>query len=275
MRFGLSRMTRRLHPPSPGGGGSHAKSERSAGAGGRGGVKLTRRRHPTPVAFASLSRPTLPFQGRVGACVTSCTHARHAILAVALGVVLLAPAHAADPRNPDWPCVQVKVPEMSPAAVWAGAPFDDVGTKWQDDAKLKDLVARLAARRTPLEDAQKLAAEFVTGSADKKESGRVLFAGLFDTLNTLRSDVINGIERYTRRQRDFATRIRTETLALRELQDKPDADAKQVAEQADRVQWETRIFEDRRRTISYVCEVPVLIEQRLFALGRAIQQEME
>jgi hypothetical protein len=165
---------------------------------------------------------------------------------------------------------------MSPAAVWAGAPFDDVGTKWQDDPKIKDLVARLAARRTSLEDAQKLVTEFLSGSAeDKKENGRLLFAGLFDTLNRLRSDVINGIERYTRRQRDFAQRIRSETLALRELQDKPDADATQVQEQSDRLQWETRIFEDRRRTISFVCEVPVLIEQRLFALGRTIQQEME
>jgi hypothetical protein len=199
-----------------------------------------------------------------------------AFLAAICLALLHTPAHAADARNPDWPCVQVKVPEISPAAVWAGPPFDDVGNTWQDDAKIKDLVARLAARRTPLEDAQKLAAEFVGGSAEhKKENGRLLFAGLFATLNNLRSDVINGIERYTRRQRDFAERIRSETLALRELQDKPDADPKQVAEQADRVQWETRIFEDRRRTISYVCEVPVLIEQRLFALGRAIQQEME
>jgi hypothetical protein len=197
------------------------------------------------------------------------------LAAIALVLLLLTPAQAADARNPDWPCVQVKVPEMSPAAVWAGPPFDDVGDTWQSDPQLRDLVARLAARRTPLEDAQKLAAEFLAASADKKEKGRLLFAGLFDTLNRLRVDVIAGIERYTRRQRDFAQRIRAETLALRELQDKPDADPKQVAEQADRVQWETRIFEDRRRTISYVCEVPVLIEQRLFALGRTIQQEME
>jgi hypothetical protein len=203
---------------------------------------------------------------------------RHPFLLVAITAfaVLHTPAHAADPRNPDWPCVQVKVPEISPAAVWAGAPFDDVGTKWQDDAKIKDLVTRLAARRTSIEDAQKLATEFLGASAEhRRENGRLLFAGLFDTLNRLRADVINGIERYTRRQREFAERIRSETLALRELQDKPDADAKQVQEQADRLQWETRIFEDRRRTIGYVCEVPVLIEQRLFALGRAIHQEME
>jgi hypothetical protein len=48
-----------------------------------------------------------------------------------------------------------------------------------------------------------------------------------------------------------------------------------VEELAEQVQWDTRIFEDRRRTISYVCEVPVLIDQRLFALGRTIQQALE
>ena len=39
--------------------------------------------------------------------------------------------------------------------------------------------------------------------------------------------------------------------------------------------WQTRIFEDRRRVIKFVCEVPVAIDQRLFALGRMIQQGME
>ena len=38
-------------------------------------------------------------------------------------------AHAADPRYPDWPCVQAKVPEISLAAVWAGPPLDDVAGK--------------------------------------------------------------------------------------------------------------------------------------------------
>lgn len=42
-----------------------------------------------------------------------------------------------------------------------------------------------------------------------------------------------------------------------------------------RVEWDTRIFEERRKTMNFVCEVPVLIEQRLFALARAIQQSLE
>ena len=44
---------------------------------------------------------------------------------------------------------------------------------------------------------------------------------------------------------------------------------------AHQVEWSTRIFEDRQKTVRYVCEVPTLIEQRLFALGRAVQQAME
>ena len=34
-------------------------------------------------------------------------------------------------------------------------------------------------------------------------------------------------------------------------------------------------FDARRRVVTFVCEVPTLIDQRLFALSRTIQQEME
>ena len=198
------------------------------------------------------------------------------LLSLVLAVGLASPVRAADPRNPDWPCQQVKVPELSAAAVWAGPPLDDIGRTWEDDAKVKDLVARLAARRLPLEEAQKTAADFLAVSGDaKRAQARLVFAGLFATLDRLRSEVINGIERYTRRQREFAGQVRANTLKLREMQDAPNADPKQVEELAEKVQWDTRIFEERRQTINYVCEVPVLIEQRLFALGRTIQEAME
>ena len=189
--------------------------------------------------------------------------------------VAIQAAGAADPRYPDWPCVQVKVPELSVAALWGGPPLGDAVERWEKDARLKELVALLAARRTPLDEAQKLAAEFISGDeASKQDKAKLLFAGLFDNFNQLRTDVLAGIERFTRRQREFAERIRSETLKLRELQD-ANADAKQLEEMSNQLQWDTRIFEDRRRTISYVCEVPVTIERRLFALGRTIQQAAE
>ena len=74
-------------------------------------------------------------------------------MAVAIELALQGMAFAADPRFPDWPCNQVKVPEISVAAVWAGPAIDDVGNAWEEDATIRDLVAQLAVRRTPLDDA--------------------------------------------------------------------------------------------------------------------------
>jgi len=183
---------------------------------------------------------------------------------------------AADPRYPDWPCSQAKVPDVSLAAVWAGPPLDDVASKWKDDAKVSALVPRLAARRTPLDEAQKAITEFLEGSAAQKtEMGKLLFAGLFDTLNAQRTSVMSGLERVTRKQREAADKIRSDTLALQALQGASPPDQPKIDELGNQLVWETRIFEDRSRVIKFVCEVPTAIDQRLFALGRVIQQEME
>jgi hypothetical protein len=50
-------------------------------------------------------------------------------------------------------------------------------------------------------------------------SGKLLFAGLFDSLNAQRSQVLNGLERVTRKQREAADKIRSDTLALQALQE--------------------------------------------------------
>ena len=182
---------------------------------------------------------------------------------------------AADPRYPDWPCAQAKVPEISLAAVWAGPPLDDVQNKWKDDPKINGLVAKLSARRTPVDEAEKSIGEFLSGSSEKTTAGKLLFAGLFDTLNAQRASVMSGLERITRKQRDEADRIRSDTLALQALQSAASPDQAKIDELGNQLTWETRIFEDRRRVVKFVCEVPTAIDQRLFALGRAIQQEME
>jgi hypothetical protein len=203
---------------------------------------------------------------------------RWPVVLCALCVIVAAacPALAADPRYPDWPCAQAKVPEISLAAVWDGPSLDDATSKWREDVKVSALLPRLAARRTPLDEAEKAIAEFMSGSpAQKIETGKLLFAGLFDTLNAQRSSVMNGLERVTRKQREAAEKIRDDTLALQALQDTTPQDQAKVAELGNQLVWETRIFEDRRRVIKFVCEVPTAIDQRLFALGRVIQQGME
>jgi hypothetical protein len=201
---------------------------------------------------------------------------RWPVLLCALAAVAAGPSFAADPRYPDWPCAQAKVPEISLAAVWDGPSLDEAAARWKDDAKVSALVPRLAARRTSLDEAEKAIAEFLSNSApNKNEAGKLLFAGLFDTLNAQRSSVMNGLERITRKQREAAEKIRDDTLALQALQDAAAPDQVKVDELGNQLVWETRIFEDRRHVIKFVCEVPTAIDQRLFALGRVIQQEME
>jgi DNA polymerase III alpha subunit len=160
--------------------------------------------------------------------------------------------------------------------MWGGPPLDDVGNQWEADPKISDLVSRLAERRTPLEEAEKAIGEFLAGTAaEKQDKARLLFAGLFDTLNRQRSDVMSAIERFTRKQKDLAAKVRAEALRLREDQNAPDSDPAKAEQAANEIAWNTRIFEDRRKTIGYVCEVPIIIERRLFALARAIAQNLD
>ena len=183
---------------------------------------------------------------------------------------------AADPRYPDWPCAQAKVPEISLAAVWAGPPLGDADEKWKSDPKVSALVEKAAARKMPLDDAQKAITEFLSApGTDKMTTGKLLFAGLFEQLNAERSSVMGGLERVTRKQRQAADKIRTDTIALQTLQDVTPPDQPKIEELGNQLVWETRIFEDRRRVVKFVCEVPTAIDQRLFALGRTIQQEIE
>ena len=184
---------------------------------------------------------------------------------------------AADPRYPDWPCIQAKVPEISLAAVWAGPPLDDVADKWKNDAKVSDLVPKLAARRTPLEDAQKAIAEFLDRfDADKDRGGQAAVRRpVRDTQRPTRvgherdragdPQAARGCGQDPRRHARFACASRRHSA--RSGQDRR---AQQSTGLADA---DFRGPAARDRHSSAKCLPP--IDQRLFALGRVIQQEME
>jgi hypothetical protein len=200
---------------------------------------------------------------------------KYAGFLLAFYAALLSPLRA-DPRYPDWPCTQPKVPELSAAAMWSGPSIADVGNSWQDDSKVRELVEMIAARRTPLDTAQKAIADFMTGShAEKERKAKLVFAGVFDTLGDQRREVMEGLERVSRKEMGLAEKIKSDVANLRELQDKPDADQSEIKDLASQIEWSTRVFEDRRKTIRYVCEVPTAIEQRVFALARSIQQNLQ
>jgi len=118
-------------------------------------------------------------------------------------------------------------------------------------------------------------AGFITGDqAEKQTKAMQLFAGLFDNLNRQRGEVMNGLERFSRKQKQLAQSIRDDTLKIRELQDNPSSDAAKIQELGQKIEWDTRVFEDRQKSTSFLCEIPVTMEQRLFALGRLINDAL-
>lgn len=191
--------------------------------------------------------------------------------------LLLAQPGTASELGGDWPCIQRKIPAISLAAVWSGPPIGAAAfTSWRDDRTIASLVELLAARRTPM-DAAETAIAALAASSGAERTGKLsaLFAGLFETLNDERAGVMAGVERYGHRQKQLAAQLRKQADAIAEERRSANADPGKIDDMNDRLVWDTRIFDERQKSLSYVCEVPVLIDQRLFALGRVIAGHLE
>ena len=187
-------------------------------------------------------------------------------------------ALAAEATSPDWPCVQRKVAKLTSAQMWDGAPVDDL-TQWRDNEEITKLIAVLASRRVSLEQAAAAIARFAAAQPQERrdEALKLLFAGLLSTINSDRAIVMSGIERFQQRQRARAAEIERQGTAIRELKERAVNDEKARAELAaaeDRYNWDVRVFSERQQSLPLACEVPVLIEQRLFELGREIRSRM-
>jgi hypothetical protein len=187
-------------------------------------------------------------------------------------------ALAADPANPDWPCVQRKVATLTSVQMWDGPPVDDL-TQWRDGAEIGKLVAVLASRRVPLEEAAEAIARFAERQPpDRRDDAlKLLFAGLLSVINGDRAVVMGGIERFQQRQRGRAAEIERQGAVLRQLKERAASDEKARAELAaaeERYNWDVRVFSERQQSLPLACEVPVLLEQRLFELGREIRSQM-
>ncbi len=195
---------------------------------------------------------------------------------------LVAASFIADPRpvaaatGGDWPCIQRKVARLSIGQMWSGPLVEG---EWQADAAIRDLAPKLASRRLPVEEAAPLIDAFAsTAGADKGQRLAMLFAATFEIIDRDRASVVAGIERYSKRQQALAARIGDEHLKIAELKrssdgSNPALDRIEDAEVA--LNWDMRIYEERERSLTYVCEVPVLYEQRAFAIAKLIEAKLD
>jgi hypothetical protein len=198
-------------------------------------------------------------------------------IAIALMFAALAPAAVnAAGGTPDWPCVQRKVADVSAGQIWQKGEIPQAAKDLARDKRILEVVDVVAARRTPLEEVEKRIAEFAAAAGSERNLKlQALFVALLDRMNGERGQVISGIERYGRHQIELAERLRGEQAALDKLRADPTADQSALQDAQDQLLWDARIFDDRKASLMTVCEVPVLIEQRLGAVTRLIEKAME
>ncbi len=195
-------------------------------------------------------------------------------LAVAgLSTMLTIPPLAAQESDEQfWPCIQRKVPHLSLPQIWNGPELPSSAENWQDNPEVSALVTEVAARRVPLEEAQQRIRDFAAGLSGEaqKEHLLMLVQGLFDHMDRERADVMDGIERYTRGQVAMADALRQETAAVDTLRRNPDSDPDEVARRVQELEFQTRVFQERAESLTYVCEVPAVIESRLYQLANTV-----
>ena len=186
---------------------------------------------------------------------------RHLLILVMLAAV---PARAATP-TPDWPCVQPRQSHLSLGQVWTGPPPPEGAAETPEIAALAD---RVVQRRMPIEEATAAIDAFAQGK--DAETLALLMQAIFHRIDMQRTAILGGISRYGHRQVALAARVEARRARMAELEaaDPPDFDAIDAEEEA--LDWDMRVFSDRQQSLTYVCETPVILEQRLFALGRAL-----
>ena len=184
-------------------------------------------------------------------------------------------AQAQPHQDPDWPCIQRLVPTLAAGQIWAGPPIDDIGNRWSDDRDVAGVVSSVTSRRVSIEDAVDDAKAFAEGlEPGEQERLTLLFAGIFQRINESRTNAITSIKRYMRSQRGMVDALSAEVSELEQLQQDPAADAERIAELTGSIEINQRIFADRRRALRPLCEQPVLLEERLGALARAIMAHL-
>ena len=198
-----------------------------------------------------------------------------------LVILALAHSHSAWAQaqvDPDWPCIQRYVPEISAATIWEGPPVHNFQGVWSERPRIRDLVAGLTARRTGLEQAERDIMSFA-GALPSEEKNAVLtslFAGVLEAVNDKRRVMIKRIREYARQQRVRVDRIEIKLIEFDRIQKNTSpVDQTKAEELRLELEMATRIFEDRERSINALCELPVKLESTLGALARVIFSQLD
>src|SRR5262249_47321787 len=155
------------------------------------------------------------------------------------------------------------VPKLSPGLFWAGPAVADT-TDWRKEPEVVALVEKITPRKVAADQGKEVIGAFVQGAgADKPRLLALAFTALPEETNRQRTELIERIQSFARRQRelaDIASRAGEELSKI-----PPDAVGDEAARRNDleqRRHYVSLAFQESQRTVRYACEAPVQLESR-------------
>jgi hypothetical protein len=202
------------------------------------------------------------------------TSVKSTFLAALLGFFAVS-ANAASFDDPDWPCIQRKVLKLSIGQMWAGPAIDEAIEALADTDMVRSAALRIALRRTSIEEAEGLIEDFAKREDTDDAHLAALFLAVFNQITRERTQVMNGIARYANKQTSLSNQIEERRAAIVAIEEAEKPDWDKFDELSNALIWDERIYRDRTQSLTYVCETPVLLEQRAFSLARSVMGHLE
>jgi len=165
-------------------------------------------------------------------------------------------------KNPDWPCIQVLIEELSWGSIWTGLPLDENSSKWIDDENLSALAKKLMNRKTKENEGIDELKKYIKKNNSPNQLTK-LFHALFDTTNEIWRKRTAKLLNFGKRQRLTSQKISVKLEKMKQLSKDPDLNKDEIQKLEQENFWDIRRFEDRRNLSDSLCDLPRFYEKRL------------
>ena len=176
-------------------------------------------------------------------------------------------------KNPDWPCIQVLLEELSWGSIWTGPPLDERTTKWKENEELRLLAIKIMDRKTKEEDGITELKKFMKKN-NSPEDLTFLFHALFDKTNEIWKNRTQKLKNFGKKQRLTSEKIARKLEKSKILLENPEANKEETTRLEQEKFWDIRKFEDRRMQSDYLCEQPRFYEKRLGVYSKIISEKL-
>ena len=196
-------------------------------------------------------------------------------------LIFVSSAHSATKDKPPkkWPCDQVYNPQLNLSTIWQGPSIESALKDWWKHDDVIEYVNKLSDPTLNEEVGKQLINEFakkytyagLIKKAEQKEKLVFLFAGLYQKAKDRRSRQYKGIVKFVERQEDLRKAIGASSKLIRKYRkEKLDKKSNKYKDAASKLEWNTKVFDQRTKLTEYICEEPVYNTQRLGYQSREI-----